>query len=52
MTYWLAAEQMSDTIVRVKIVLEDTEPTIWRQVEVPAEMTLKDLHSVIQAARR
>jgi hypothetical protein len=41
---------MSEILVRLKIVLEDTEPTIWRQVEVPAEMTLKDLHSVIQAA--
>jgi len=29
--------------------LEDAEPPIWRRVEVPAE-TLKDLHSVIQAA--
>ncbi len=45
-----AAEQMSDTIARLKVVLEDTEPTIWRQVEVPAVMTLNDLHSVIQAA--
>ena len=41
---------MSEIIVRLKIVLEDTEPTIWRRVEVPPEITLKDLHSVIQAA--
>jgi len=41
---------MSDAIVRLKITLADTEPPIWRRVEVPAEMTLKDLHSVIQAA--
>ena len=41
---------MSDTIVRLKIVLEDSEPPIWRRIEVPADMTLKDLHAVIQAA--
>jgi hypothetical protein len=41
---------MSDAIVRLKIVLADTEPPIWRRVEVPAEMTLKELHAVIQAA--
>ncbi len=41
---------MTDAVVRLKIVLTDTEPPIWRRVEVPAEMTLKDLHAVIQAA--
>ena len=41
---------MSDAIVRLKIVLADTEPPIWRRVEVPAALTLKDLHAVIQAA--
>jgi hypothetical protein len=40
---------MSATVLRLKIVLVDTEPPIWRRVEVPAEMTLKDLHAVIQA---
>jgi hypothetical protein len=41
---------MSDAIVRLKIVLADTEPPIWRRVEVPVALTLKDLHAVIQAA--
>lgn len=41
---------MSDAVVRLKIVLEHTEPAIWRRVEVPADITLKDLHDVIQAA--
>jgi hypothetical protein len=41
---------MSDAIFRLKITLADTEPPIWRRVEVPAQMTLKELHSVIQAA--
>jgi hypothetical protein len=41
---------VSDAILRLKIVLADTEPPIWRRVEVSAEMTLKELHGVIQAA--
>jgi Plasmid pRiA4b ORF-3-like protein len=40
---------MSD-IVRLRIALEGTEPPIWRRVDVPANMSLKELHSVIQAA--
>jgi len=44
------SRRMSDTILRLKIMLVDTEPPIWRRVEVPAAMTLKDLHAVIQAA--
>lgn len=43
---------MSDAVVRLKIILADTEPPIWRRLEVPAEFTLKDLHGVIQAAMR
>jgi hypothetical protein len=41
---------VTGAILRLKIVLADTEPSIWRRVEVPAEMTLKELHAVIQAA--
>jgi hypothetical protein len=40
---------MSD-VVRLKITLRDTEPAIWRRIEVPSCITLKDLHAVIQAA--
>ena len=39
---------MSD-VVRLKITLVDTEPAIWRRVEVASALTLKDLHAVIQA---
>jgi hypothetical protein len=39
-----------DAVVRLKITLAGTEPPIWRRVEVPAEMTLKDLHGVSQVA--
>jgi hypothetical protein len=40
----------SESIIRLRISLNDTDPAIWRLVEVPTEMTLKDLHVVIQAA--
>ena len=31
--------------------LEDAQPPSWRRVEVPAEIALKDLHSVTQGRR-
>jgi Plasmid pRiA4b ORF-3-like protein len=37
-------------IATVRIELRDTDPVIWRQVEVPTSITLKVLHSIIQAA--
>ncbi|MFK5599789.1 plasmid pRiA4b ORF-3 family protein [Methylobacterium sp. HMF5984] len=37
-------------IARLRITLDDTEPTIWRIVEVPLTASLKLLHEVIQAA--
>jgi len=41
---------MSERIVRLKIVLDDTDPPIWRAVELSAATDLKGLHRVIQAA--
>lgn len=41
---------MSEAIVRLKIVLDDTDPPIWRTIEVPAAISLKNLHRIIQAA--
>ena len=41
---------MSEPIIRLKIVLDDTEPPIWRMVELPAATDLKELHRIIQAA--
>jgi hypothetical protein len=40
---------MSD-VVRLKITLRDTDPAIWRRVEVACSITLKDLHAITQAA--
>ena len=39
---------MSSDIAAVRIELVDSDPLIWRQVEVPTAMTLKALHDVIQ----
>src|SRR6476646_10420219 len=36
-------------IATVRIELRDTDPLIWRQVEVPTSITLKVLHDIIQA---
>lgn len=41
---------MTDTIARIRITLADTEPSIWRRVDVPVEASLKMLHDVIQGA--
>src|SRR5690349_8097509 len=43
-----AAESMNE-IATVRIELRDTNPLIWREVEVPTSMTLKVLHDLIQA---
>jgi hypothetical protein len=40
----------SEQIARLRISLKHTEPEIWRRIEVPAGMTLKELHTVIQSA--
>src|SRR3546814_9510082 len=41
---------MTDFVIRLKIELDDTDPPIWRRIEVPAVTSLKDLHHIIQAA--
>ena len=39
-----------DQIARLRVSLDETEPEIWRQVEVGLGASLQDLHDVIQAA--
>lgn len=41
---------MSDSVIRLKIELDDTDPPIWRVIEVPAAISLEDLHRIVQAA--
>jgi hypothetical protein len=41
---------MTETIARLHIVLADTDPLIWRRVDVPVDASLKMLHDVIQGA--
>lgn len=36
-------------IATVRIELKDTDPLIWREVEVPTSITLKVLHDIVQA---
>jgi hypothetical protein len=45
-----AAFDSFSEIATVRIELRDTDPVIWRQVEVPTSITLKVLHDIIQAA--
>ncbi|MBV9824589.1 MAG: plasmid pRiA4b ORF-3 family protein [Alphaproteobacteria bacterium] len=39
-----------ETIVTLRIDLIDSDPPIWREVEVPTAITLRQLHTIVQAA--
>ena len=41
---------MTDTVARLCITLSDTDPAVWRAVDVPVEASLKMVHDIIQAA--
>lgn len=41
---------MTATIARIKIVLDDVEPTVVRRLEIPLALRLDRLHTVIQEA--
>jgi hypothetical protein len=38
----------SSSVHRVKVTLRGTRPPIWRRFEIPSELTLSQLHTVIQ----
>ncbi len=44
-----AAADNFNEIATVRIELTDSDPLIWREVEVPTSVTLKTLHAIIQA---
>ena len=37
-------------LLTVKVTLEDTEPAVWRRLVVPGDLTLDDVHDVLQTA--
>jgi hypothetical protein len=43
------ASDSLNEIATVRIELRDTDPVIWRQVEVPTSVTLRVLHDIVQA---
>jgi Plasmid pRiA4b ORF-3-like protein len=43
-------EAPTGDIVRMRVVLIDVVPPIWRRLQVPAEYTLRRLHTVLQHA--
>jgi hypothetical protein len=43
-----AADSFAE-IATVRIELKDSDPLIWREVEVPTSITLKVLHDIVQA---
>ena len=47
----IAASDSVNEIATVRIELQNTDPLIWREVEVPTSITLKVLHDVVQAPR-
>lgn len=45
-----AAADAPEQIATLRIELLDTDPVIWREVEIPTSITLKALHDIVQAA--
>lgn len=41
---------MTNMIYQVHILLKDSEPKIWRRVQVPTDLLLEDFHKVIQTS--
>jgi hypothetical protein len=44
------AAASATTVYQIKVTLEGSKPTIWRRLLVPANLTLGDLHYIIQIA--
>ena len=48
--FWQTGSMTAETIARLRINLNDTDPEVWRVVDVPLTINLKMLHDIIQAA--
>ncbi len=46
----MVAGALPETVYRLRVILSGISPMIWRQLEVPATLTLADLHEVLQTA--
>lgn len=42
-------EEMGAGVYQLYVELVDSEPVIWRRLQVPAQIALRDLHGVLQA---
>jgi Plasmid pRiA4b ORF-3-like protein len=42
--------EVPGTVYRLRVVLSGISPMIWRQLEVPATLTLAELHEVLQVS--
>ncbi len=43
------SEAREDGIFQIKVTLRDSDPPIWRRIQVPGDLTLEELHHVLQA---
>jgi hypothetical protein len=46
----MAVRYLAAMVYELVVTLEDVQPTVWRRVQVPAQITLADLHRVLQVA--
>lgn len=46
----MTAPSSADDIITLRIELAGSDPTIWRELDVPTTVALKQLHDIIQAA--
>ena len=43
---------MIEPIARIRIEIEDTNPLVWRELDVPLSTTLAMMHDIVQVVMR